>query len=1263
MINYPLYSFNVRGLRDTVKRKVIFKHLQRKNKAAIFLLQETHSSTGDERVWGMDWNGIVHYSHGVKTDACGVMIMLSPGLNVDITNIIRDKDGRFIAMHFKNWENEDTLLCNIYAPTRNKVQLQLDFLNMIKSKLAEVNFINLILGGDFNTIFDPLLDKSGGDLENCTNRYTKELQSFMETYDLIDALRFCYPDKRIYTRAQRKPVVLTRIDHWLISSQLCNAICEASVLPGIKSDHSIIHIDLGKDKHQRGKGFWKFNSQYLKDTHFIEEMNKLIDSLKTDTIDMQDKGLRWDFIQNQLRGFCLKYSFTKSKEKHELRTKLEKDIHNLEIDLNTSISEDKIDLLQSFKHELENLEEIEVKGAILRAKVRWAEAGEKNTKYFLNLEKRNSINKHITRLQLNDGSFIDNPKEILKEEKLHFQKLYMDKDNTEPDISNFVNRNKNQKKLPSLSEVERMVCEGTLSVDECGKALNELQNGKSPGTTGFTTEFYKFFWSKIKELVTDSLNYAFENGHLSIDQKRGIITLVPKKDKIRTLLKNWRPISLLNTDYKILTKCLSFRVQKVLPSLIDPDQTGFLKGRYIGENIRTIADIIDYTNLKNKPGIVLLIDFEKAFDTIRWSFIVKALTLFNFGSEFIQWVKTLYKDIESTVINNGHSAGFFKLQRGIRQGCPLSPYLFILAVEIMAHAIRSDDKIKGIEIGLIELKLSQLADDTTIFVSDFSSIGQVLRLLQEFHSVSGLKTNVDKTIAKCIGSLSEYETNNMYKLHWTKGYVKTLGVTISNDSKVLIEENFMPRLQAMGNLLDIWQCRGLSLKGRVTILKSLVLPKLLYPMSVLPTPSYIIELVDNMILDFIWDKRKHKINKNVIVQEIQDGGLKVPKFSTMVESNRISWIKRYIQSSGKWKSIIQEIVKPFKMEHLIECNLSKEYIQYFPTPFYKQVFFYWNSIKCTPSNVKDFKNQIIWHNRFITVTKGPKSKQDKTLFWLKFYISGIVRVADLFVNGRFINTVQLYELYKIQTNFLNLHTLYLSLPIEWRASIESEQTESVSVENVNLNIDVDTSGKSIECVTVKEIYRNLIKRTYIRPTALNKWAEVFHIEDIDWSCIFIQCYISSRETKLQTLQYKIIHRIFPCQKWLYIHKVVDSPKCQFCEDLDDIIHYFTSCRRVIDFWNNLQSWWNNLSEYTIICTPKHILFGMYYDNEYYAAINHVILLAKSYIYNCNLHQKPMCFFNFLIELKKNLDIEENICTKRNTSPLFDKRWKNIYPFL
>ena len=164
-----------------------------------------------------------------------------------------------------------------------------------------------------------------------------------------------------------------------------------------------------------------------------------------------------------------------------------------------------------------------------------------------------------------------------------------------------------------MSENIAKLCDSEITADECKKAIDSMPNNKSPGTDGLTAEFYKYFWEDIKKLVMESFNCAFSKGVLSIEQRRGIISLIPKKDKDSRFLKNWRPITLLNTDYKVLTKVLSSRLQHALKEIIFPDQTGYIKGRYIGENIRTIDDIIAYTTLKNKEGYIVLLDFEKSF--------------------------------------------------------------------------------------------------------------------------------------------------------------------------------------------------------------------------------------------------------------------------------------------------------------------------------------------------------------------------------------------------------------------------------------------------------------------------------------------------------------------------------------------------------------------------------------------------------------------------------------------------------------------------
>jgi len=239
--------------------------------------------------------------------------------------------------------------------------------------------------------------------------------------------------------------------------------------------------------------------------------------------------------------------------------------------------------------------------------------------------------------------------------------------------------------------------------------------------------------------MVDHFNYGFENGHLSISQRLGIISLIPKKDKNLEYLNNWRLVSLLNNDYKIATKAIALRMEKVLPNIIHESQTGYVKGKYIGESIRTISGIMSFTKTQNIPGLAVFLDFEKAFDSVEWNYLHKCLEVFNFGPQLRQWIKVIYSDISNCVLNDGHATRHFSLGRGVRQGCPLSGILFVIGKEIFGRCHKRFNEIKGIEIDERNtLKLSQYADDTTAFLKDTQSLNNLFKLLAQFESCSGL---------------------------------------------------------------------------------------------------------------------------------------------------------------------------------------------------------------------------------------------------------------------------------------------------------------------------------------------------------------------------------------------------------------------------------------------------------------------------------------------------------------------------------------------
>ena len=208
-----------------------------------------------------------------------------------------------------------------------------------------------------------------------------------------------------------------------------------------------------------------------------------------------------------------------------------------------------------------------------------------------------------------------------------------------------------------------------------------------------------------------------------------MITLIPKEDSSLFDLSNWRPITLLNVDYKILTKTIARRIEPTLPNIIHSDQSGFIKGRYIGQNVRLLCDIMEYSDTNKLPGILLFLDFKKAFDSIEWKFIDKSLELFNFCPRIRNWISTLYSNVESGVINAGFMTKYFKVSPGVRQGCPLSPFLFVIAAELLATKIRQSALCRGLQLpNNKEAKISQFADDTTIIAKDVESVKQVLGL-------------------------------------------------------------------------------------------------------------------------------------------------------------------------------------------------------------------------------------------------------------------------------------------------------------------------------------------------------------------------------------------------------------------------------------------------------------------------------------------------------------------------------------------------------
>ncbi len=290
------------------------------------------------------------------------------------------------------------------------------------------------------------------------------------------------------------------------------------------------------------------------------------------------------------------------------------------------------------------------------------------------------------------NSIPNSNQDILKEANLFYKNLYITNNPTATDIEKYL---ADTNLTRSLTDDEKDICEGRIQLVEIENVIKKLKCNKSPGLDGLSSEFYQTFLPIVGKLLVDVYNEALETGMLSCSQRQSVLSLIFKKGD-REKLTNYRPISITTTDYKILAHTLANRLHNILRSIISTAQAGYVKNRFIGNNIRLVQDVIENAKKSNTRGLLLFLDFEIAFDSIEHEFMIKTLRKFNFGETFIKWIQTLYHKSTSYIKNNGYISEGFEATRGVKPGCPLSALLFILVVEILALRIKQNKEIKAI---------------------------------------------------------------------------------------------------------------------------------------------------------------------------------------------------------------------------------------------------------------------------------------------------------------------------------------------------------------------------------------------------------------------------------------------------------------------------------------------------------------------------------------------------------------------------------------
>ena len=900
--------------------------------------------------------------------------------------------------------------------------------------------------------------------------------------------------------------------------------------------------------------------------------------------------------------------------------------------------------IKSKKDELVKIRDSRLRGVLLRSRARWVEDGEKVSSYFCAMEKRNYVNKSMNCLNINGK--IETDKSKISEAVNDFYKtLYSKIDVQDLNISDLVNE------VPQLDQTEAEQLEGELNLEELSVSLKNMKNRKSPGSDGFTVEFFKVFWGKLGGWVLRSLNEGFRRGELSQTQKEGVIICIPKGDNDRDQLKNWRPISLLNIVYKIGSSSIANRIKNVLPIIISEDQTGFIKNRYIGDNIRLIFDIMSWLDFYDQPGLLLCLDFQKAFDSLDWNFLHKSLQAFGFREDICNWINTFHTNIKSTVSINGNITDWFTVSRGCRQGDPLSPYIFIICAEILAIMIRENNLIKGITVNNTEHKITQYADDSEILLEgDRRSFEETINTLDRFGSVSGLLLNTSKTISVWLGSRKNSDVRYMQHLNinWNPPRYKILGIWFTNDLDVCIEINFREKIKEMKRLFSIWLKRQITPLGRIAVLKSLILSKLVYLWILLPNPpDNIVNEIQCLIFEFIWDKKRDRISRKFSCKSISDGGLGIPLVKDYIMALKLSWLRKFIRTNHNWKSILVSC-----FPNIVHLN---DFGSHLPTNnetlsiFWKDVF---RAYLVFGRNVhvkkhEDVLAEPIFYNDNVCIGNN-------VVFFENWYNNGVKSIKE-FVdgNGNFLSLNEFNMKHNLnELNFVKYNGCVRAIKTFLRKCqivLENDQASEFS-ELYQTLISVPRGAKQ---------YYDIISYNQNTPSFCTKWTNKLINYNLDWKNIFDNVQ-KIKEVKLRWFQLRIQSRIIGTNIILKNMRLRNDDLCSFCSiEKENIEHLFVECTYTMNFWQTLLTCFKNMNlvEANFKFEKDLLILGSTKNYKISKVLYYVIMVAKYYIYKSRCEGSLPNIFNFRIYLHDKYCVEKYIAMKNMLLDKFDRDWQ------
>uniref|UniRef100_A0A803JYC0 Reverse transcriptase domain-containing protein n=1 Tax=Xenopus tropicalis TaxID=8364 RepID=A0A803JYC0_XENTR len=431
-----------------------------------------------------------------------------------------------------------------------------------------------------------------------------------------------------------------------------------------------------------------------------------------------------------------------------------------------------------------------------------------------------------------------------------------------------------------------------IPIEEIEEAIADMPPGRTPGPDCLPAEWYKAHSQTLSPKLCTLYNNLTDTNVLPESCYMAHITLIPKVGKPSDDCGSYRPISLLNCDAKIFAKVLANRLKQIVRSIIHPDQTGFMPQNATDINIRRLFNNLEYDHDNKGKRIVVSLDTAKAFDTVSWGYLWEILRRFGLGGRYRAWVRALYWQPQVRVLVNGRLTDPLPLERGTRQGCPLSPLLFALVIEPLATLLRDSPNIPGLQVGRLIEKVSLYADDMLLYLANPNEVlSNALSQIEEFGIYSGLRVNQSKSLIFPIDPLPPPQAKQIEQLQVVQSF-KYLGVVINKQHTKFEEGNLTPIVQNLSNKIDTWAQLPLTLPGRINLLKMVFLPKLLYIFHNSPVPPRAkwYKRIDSLILRFLWAGEHPRISLKTLQAPVTQGGLALPNMRLYYLASQLIYV-------------------------------------------------------------------------------------------------------------------------------------------------------------------------------------------------------------------------------------------------------------------------------------------------------------------------------------------------------------------------------------